>query len=238
MQTTKPALPWLVLISRSVFFLLAQGLIALFLALSGTNAAWAESARWWVFFPIFANLASIGLLVLAFRAEDKRYLDILRFSRQTVKTDLLWLFGSSIIGLPIAAAPMSILGTAIFGDPMIPIEMLFRPLPTWALAVAILFPLTIGLAELPSYFGYVMPRLFGGKVPWLAYLVAALFLGLQHCFLPFIADGNYLLWRGLMYLPFALYAGLMIKLRPSLLPYFAVIHTLMDFSALSVYFML
>lgn len=237
MATTKPALPWLMLLSRSVFFISAQALIAICLYRTGTKAAWAESARWWILFPILGNLASITLLVLAFRAEGKRFFDILRFSRETVKTDLLWFFGSSLIGLPLAAAPMNILGTALFGDPLIPVNLLFRPIPSWALAVAILFPLTIGLAELPTYFGYVMPRLFGGKAPWLAYLIAALFLGLQHCFLPFIAAGNYLLWRGLMYLPFALYAGLMIKLRPSLLPYFAVVHTLMDFSALSVYLM-
>jgi hypothetical protein len=62
-----------------------------------------------------------------------------------------------------------------------------------------------------------------------------LFLGLQHCFLPFIANGGFLLWRALMYLPFALYAGLMLKLRPTLMPYFAILHVLMDLSALGVY---
>jgi hypothetical protein len=238
---TKFALPWIMLVSRSVLFLAAQALITLYLTLNGTHDAWQESARWWIFLPIFANMASIILLVLVFRAEGKRYLDILRFSRATVKTDLLWLFGSGLIGLPVAAAPMNILGAAIFGDSMIPVNMLFRPVPAWALMVGLLFPLTVGLAELPTYFGYVMPRLFGRKSPalgWLAYLVAALFLGLQHAFLPFIPDWGFILWRALMYLPFALYAGLMLKLRPALLPYFAIVHTLMDISAISVYLML
>ena len=159
----------------------------------------------------------------------------LRFSRGTVKTDLLWFFGSALIGIPIAAAPMNLLGAAVFGDPMTPIHMLFRPIPTWALIVGLLFPLTVGFAEMPTYFGYVMPRLFSGKTPWLAYFIASLFLALQHCFLPFIGNWGFILWRGLMYLPFALYGGLMVKLRPNLLPYFAVVHTLMDVSALSVY---
>lgn len=232
--------PWLMLFSRSILFLTAQALIALFLALTHSNPSWAESARWWIFLPIFANVASIFLLTFVFRAEGKRYLDLFRFSRETVKTDLLWLFGSSLIGLPAAALPMNFLGAALFGDPMIPTRMLFQPVPSWALIVALLFPLTIGLAELPTYFGYVMPRLFGNQpsrpaLGWLAWLVAALFLGLQHCFLPFIPDWNFILWRGLMYLPFALYAGLMLKLRPSLMPYFAIVHALMDFSALGVY---
>jgi hypothetical protein len=160
MTTSKPVLPWVMLISRSSLFLIAQALIAFFLALTGNKNIWVESARWWIFLPIFANITSIALLILVFRTEGKRYFDIMRFSRATVKTDLLWFFGSSLIGLPIAAAPMNILGTAIFGDATIPVNMMFRPLPAWALAVGLLFPLTVGLAELPTYFGYVMPRLF------------------------------------------------------------------------------
>lgn len=237
------SMPWLMLFSRSVLYLVAQALIALFFALTGTNNAWNESARWWIFFPILANFASIALLVYCFRIEGKRYLDILRFSRQSWKTDLFWLLGSGVIGLPVAAAPMNLLGDAIFGDPMIPVQMLFRPVPPWSLVVGLLFPLTIGFAELPTYFGYAMPRLFANQAErpalgWTAWLVASLFLGVQHIFLPFIVDGGYLLWRGLMYLPFALYAGLMVKLRPNLLPYFAIIHALMDISVLSVYLML
>jgi hypothetical protein len=38
-----------------------------------------------------------------------------------------------------------------------------------------------------------------------------------------------------MYLPFALYGGLMVKLRPNLLPYFAIVHSLMDVTVLGVY---
>jgi hypothetical protein len=231
-------IPWLMLFSRSILFVTAQALIAVFLAVMGTQDAWNEAARWWIFFPIFANVGSVILLTLALHAEGKRYRDLFRISREKIKADLLWLFGSSLIGLPIASAPMNLLGAAIFGDAMAPIYMLFRPVPTWALVVGLLFPATMAFAELPTYFGYTMPRLFNGKASWLAYVFAALFLGLQHCFLPFIGDPRYLLWRGLMYLPFALYAGLMIKLRPSLLPYFAIIHALLDISVLSVYSML
>jgi membrane protease YdiL (CAAX protease family) len=230
--------PWLLLPSRSLWFFAAQLLIAIFLLVTGAGWDWTEAARWWIFFPIFANVISIILLVSLFRAEGKRYLDILRFSRQTWKTDLLWFFGSGLIGLPIAAAPMNLLGTAIFGNPQTPIEMLFQPLPVWALIVGILFPLTIAFAELPTYFGYIMPRLFDGKRPWLAYFIAAFFLGLQHGFLPLLFDWRFFLWRALMYLPFALYAGLMVKLRPNLLPYFVTVHALMDVSVLAVYLML
>lgn len=231
--------PWLMLIARSVLFLIFQFLIALTLAAAGADAAWKESARWWTFLPILANIVTIYLLVRLFRAEGKRYLDIIKFSRPTFKTDLLWFLGSSIIGMPIAAAPMNIIGASIFGDPMVPIHMMFIPLPAWALVVSLLFPLTIGFAELPNYFGYAMPRLAAQlKNGWVAWLIASFFLGAQHMFLPLIFDWRFMLWRFLMYLPFALFAGLMLKLRPTLLPYYMIVHALVDFSAVAVYLMI
>ena len=234
----QPSAPWLMLISRSLLFIAFQALIAFILALAGTTSAWDASIQWWPFTVILTNFVSIFMLIRLFHTEGKRFLDIFRFSRETFKTDLLWLLGSSVIGLPIAAAPMNTLAAAIFGDAMTPIHMMFRPLPTWAFVLSFLFPLTIAFSELPTYFGYVMPRL--AKLlnnGWLAWLLASLFLALQHCFLPFIFDTHFLLWRVGMYLPFALFAGLLLKLRPGLLPYFVVIHALMDISTLSVYLM-
>jgi hypothetical protein len=207
--------PWLMLISRSLLFLLFQLLIALVLTLTGTASSWSESARWWTFIA---------------------FLDAIRFSRATWKTDLIWFFGSSFLTLPIAALPMNFLGSAIFGDPLIPSLMLFRSLPAWAFVLSFLFPLTIAFAELPTYFGYVMPRLESQlRNGWLAWLIASLALAAQHMFLPLIFDGGFILWRLLMYLPFALFTGLLIKLRPTLLPYTMIGHALADISAVLVY---
>ena len=235
---TKSSYPWLMLISRSVVFITLQALIALAFFLAGDASAWSESARWWTFVAALANILSILLLIYLYKAEDKKFRDSFRFTRASVKTDLLWFVGSGVIGLPIAALPMYVLGTAIFGDRMIPVNMMFLPLPSWALVVSLIFPLTIAFAELPTYFGYVMPRLSRQMNSWLAWLVASFFLGAQHMFLPFLPDGRFMLWRLLMYMPFALFAGLLIKLRPSLLPYFMIVHALVDLSAVSVYLMI
>jgi hypothetical protein len=84
-----------------------------------------------------------------------------------------------------------------------------------------------------------MPRLAAQlKSGWAAWLLAALFLSLQHVFLPYLPDPRFWLYRGLMYLPFALFIGLLLKLRPQMLPYAAILHALMDISALSVYWMM
>jgi hypothetical protein len=136
-------------------------------------------------------------------------------------------------------APREPLAAAIFGDAMIATNMLFLPLPTWAFVLSFLFPLTIAFAELPTYFGYCMPRLEAQlKNGWLAWLLASLFLAAQHMFLPLILNGGYLLWRFGMFLPFALFTGFVIKLRPALLPYFVIVHALLDVTTVLVYLMI
>jgi hypothetical protein len=231
--------PWLMLISRSVLFMIFQALIALILMASGTASSWYESARWWTFVAFLANFVSICLLVRLLKAEGKRYFEVFRFSRATWKTDLLWFILASVIALPIVDAPREPLAIAIFGDAMTATNLLFRPLPAWAFVLSFLFPLTIAFAELPTYFGYAMPRLAAQlKNGWFAWLIASFFLAAQHMFLPLILDGGYLLWRFGMFLPFALFTGFVVKLRPSLLPYFMVVHALLDITTVLVYLMI
>jgi hypothetical protein len=236
---TKPSHPWLMLLSRSILFLLFQLLITLILSLAGVSSAWDESARYWTFLAFLANFVSIYLLVRLFNSEGKRFLDLFKFSRETWKKDLLWFIVLSIIAMPLVAAPREPLAAAIFGDAMIATNMFFRPLPTWAFVLSFLFPLTIAFAELPTYFGYCMPRLETQlKNGWLAWFIASLFLAAQHMFLPLIFNGGYLLWRFGMFLPFALFTGLVVKFRPALLPYFVIVHALLDISTVLVYLMI
>jgi hypothetical protein len=147
------------LFSRSALFLFFQCIIALVLFLLGRSNAWDGSAAWWVYSVIPTNLVSFFLLTRLYKAEGKSYWDNMRFSKATVGKDLLWLLGVTVIGTPIMAAPMNTLAVYIFGDKMAPINTMFRDLPAWAPVVGMLFPLTIPLAELPTYFGYLMPRL-------------------------------------------------------------------------------
>jgi hypothetical protein len=230
--------PWLMLISRSVLFLLFQGLFALIFYAMGNPSAWDESARYWMLMVSLTNFVSIYLLVRLFKAEGKRYFDLFKFSRETWKIDLLWFILLSIIAMPLVAAPREPLAKAIFGDVMISTNMLFRPIPTWAFVLSFFFPLTIAFAELPTYFAYAMPRLSKQINDWLAWLIASFFLAAQHMFLPLILDRGYLLWRFGMFIPFALFTGLVIKLRPALLPYFVIVHALLDVTTVLVYLMI
>ena len=117
-------------------------------------------------------MVSIILLVRLLTAESKRYFDILHFSNTSLGKDLLWLLVIMVIGLPIAVVPINGLATLIFGNATTPTSMLFQSLPVWALAMGLPFPLTIAFAELPIYFGYVLPCLaYHGILPGLAILL-------------------------------------------------------------------
>ena len=231
--------PWLMLFARLALFAIVQALIALVLLLLGALDPWKESARWWVFSAIVTNVITILVLVRLFRAEGKRYLDILHFDRKTFWTDLALAIGAFLLAAPIGLIPGNALAEMMFGVSDVPVTMMFRPLPLWAILIGFLFPLTIAFAELPTYFGYVMPRLEkqSGK-GWLAWALASFSLSLQHMTLPLILDWRFILWRAFMFLPFAFYLGWVLKLRPRLLPYLVVSHFLIDLLALSTYFTL
>ncbi|MET1154971.1 hypothetical protein [Arthrobacter sp.] len=85
---------------------------------------------------------------------------------------------------------------------------------------------------MPTYYGYLQPRLARlSRYVWLVVLVPALFHAVQHITLPVLFDATYLLWRGLMFLPFALLLSWVLRRRPSLLPYLVVIRFLLDLQA-------
>jgi hypothetical protein len=233
------AFPWLMLLSRTAFFALAQALIAAGFAVSGAADAWGASIPWWMACVTAGNVVSFLLLVTLFRSDGGSYWQLWRFERTSFWKDFALALGGLLIAGPIAMIPMRLLGNAIVGSYDAAVAVMFRPLPSWGLWLGLLFPLTIGFAELPTYFGYVMPRLerqLGSG--WAAWAIASLGLSIQHAALPLIPDGRYLLWRATMYLPFALYIGLVIKWRPRLIPFLLIGHGLIDFGTWAVYFML
>lgn len=212
------------LVSRTALFLLFQGLIALLLH------SWTRSEGYWLSTATLTNLVSITLLFILFRGEGKSYLSIFRFDRLTFRKDVRIFILLTLLCGPVVFGPNYLLSKWLWTDPSIPYEMMFRPLERW-LAVVLLFafPVTIVFAELATYFGYIMPRLAGRLEPkWLAVALPVLFLSLQHVTMPFIPDLKFMLYRGLVFLPFAALIGIAIYKRPTLFPWFAILHGVMD----------
>ena len=216
---------YLVLISRLLLFLLFQALVALALQ------SWEASEKYWLLTATLTNIVSISLLYILFRQEGKSYFRIFSFSRKTVRKDLFIFIGLVVVTVPIALGPGYLLVSILWEDATVPVTMMFGPIEKGLVYMLLIaFPVTIAFAELATYFMYVMPQLEKRlKVKWIAVLLPVMLLSIQHCTLPFIPDLSFILYRGLMFLPFATMIGISLYLRPTLFPYFAIFHGLMDF---------
>lgn len=229
---SSPRWPWIMLFSRISLFIGIQALFALGFLLVNSSTAWENAANWWPFSVIITNFICVALLVQLFKQEGKRFWNIFHFQRKHIKSDLLALLGILILLGPVSFLPNIWLGGLLFGDPQRTLDLLIRPLPLWAVyAGIVLFPVTQGLAEIATYFAYAMPKLEAqGMRSWLAVSLASLMLAFQHIGVPFLFNARYLVWRGLMFVPFAFLVGIVMRWRPRLLPYLAIIHVLMDMS--------
>ncbi|MCA1741965.1 MAG: hypothetical protein LC630_05805 [Bacteroidales bacterium] len=210
--------------SRFLLFLIFQAVIAFILS------SWIRSEGYWLLSATLTNLVSITILWFLFRREGLSYSGLFRFSGVTFKKDILIFLGLVLLCGPVVFGPNYLLSAWLWDDPAISYEMMFRPVDKWlAIVLLFAFPVTIVLAELATYFGYIMPRLSGVvRQKWLVVALPVLFLSLQHMTLPFIPDLKFILYRGLVFLPFAALIGIALYKRPTLFPYFAILHGVMD----------
>ena len=229
--------PWIMLFARTLLFLGWQAVIALIYLLLGSSSAWTASAAWWPLTATLTNIVCLILLSKLLQREGRSYRDLLRIRRDTFKSDLLILFGILIISGPISYLPNPLTAQWLFRSAEAPLDLFVQPLPLIAAVILmVVFPITNGLAELPTYFGYVQPRLVSqiGRVA--AVVITGLMLAFQHVTLPLLFDARFIGWRLLMFVPFGLLVAVLLRWRPQLLPYMVVVHMLMDASVM--YFVL
>lgn len=233
---------WLLLPARTFFFLVGQAVIALILLIGSGNSDWQASAAWWPLAVALADIFCLVLLIRWYKREGKNFFSEFRILRKTFWKDLGIVLLSLLIGGPLSVLPNILLSTWLFGNPDATLELFVGPLPLWAVIFSgLLFPLGQALTEIPMYMRYIVPKL-EAKPPtgyamkaWLAVGLASLFLSLQHITAPLVFDTRFILWRALMYLPFAIYVGVLIRWRPRLLPFICVIHWLMNLSFVFMY---
>lgn len=221
------------LVLRTILFAAIQAMIALVFFASRNENSWQTSAAWWTVVAAAANLVTIFVLIGFYHAEGGDYREAVVLNREHLGKDLLAVLGLLIVAGPITVLPNYFVANALFGGMEEANALFILPLPLWAAIIGlVVFPATIAFAELPLYFGYVMPRLEAlGSPKWLAVLIPSFFLGAQHCALPLIFDWRFMVWRFVMFLPFALLLGIALRWRPRLLPYLMFVHALLDLSA-------
>ena len=230
---SKTTAAYLLLPSRLILFLFFQALIAIVVN------SWETSQNYWLLTATLTNIISIVLLIILFKQDGKDFIRLFSFNKTNFKKDIFIFWGLVILTVPIVFLPGYLISSAIWSDTNIPTAMMFGSIEKWLVyALLIAFPLTIAFAELATYFVFIMPTLKNKlNIKWLAILLPIIFLSLQHCTMPLIPDLNFIMYRGLMFLPFSILVGLSIYLRPSLFPYFAILHGLLDFGTAFMFFL-
>ncbi len=220
---------WLVLMlpARSVFAVVAHGLVAALFALQGSVAPWREAAAW---FPVYATLIDAGCLALLWvltRREGIRLIDLIGFDRARVGRDVLLGLLLILPSLVFIVGGVAGAGLLVYGAIQGPEFTAPLPLPA-ALYAVLVFPLLWGFTEQMTYNGYLAPRIqaVSGSTLLAVTLVTAPW-ALQHAFMPITFDVDYMLFRALSPIPFSIFAVLLYLRVRRLMP-FAIAHWLMD----------
>jgi len=237
----KPSIrPWFMIIIRSLMFLTFQALISSIFFINGSRTPCDDSAAWWMITVSLTDLVCLASLVCFYDQENYRFFNFFRLDRDNLKRDLVFMLGFIAVASLISFFPNILSAKWLFGDIEIALDMLIRPLPAWAAITGFVsFPVLQGMVEIPLYTLYALPRLEKqGLKPWLAVTVISAFLSAQHIFVPFLPDARFIIYRLVMFLPFAVLIVITMRLRPRLMPYIAIMHMLMDMSAAVMFFKL
>jgi len=247
MTTTQPAIktaanpahaawirPTTVVLARSFFMLVAQGLVAAIYLARGHPSPWNAAAPWWTVYATLVDLGCLALLITFTRAEGIRLRDLIGKIQLRRGQDIFLGLGCLAVMVFMFSLPGWVANRLGFEVSKIMYPGLFwqRHLPTWAVIYSFsLFWLIWSPTEEMTYNGYALPRLrslLGHK--WVALLIVGFWWALQHSFLPFIPDWKYVLWRFLFFLPGVIVMMLLYLSMRRLAP-LILAHWVMDCSA-------
>lgn len=184
-------LPYL-LPMRSVIFLL------IFLNASNlTGKELGEISNWWTIVATVVNILTILLLVVIAKKNKMTYWDLINYKKGTTKVKQIVII--SIIVLAVGTGGMYLAGFLCYGVIPYAAPMMIAPIAKiLAIINFFLLPVTTAFAEDGLYLGCGV-NVIGNK--WAGILIPAFFYALQHCFIPTLLDGRYILYRFLSFLP-------------------------------------
>jgi len=194
--------PWLALVMRGAFALLAQTLVAAGFRLRGRSEPWRSAAAWWMVHSSLADLGCLAVLRWLLGKEVKTLGGLLDINRSQVRPDLKCGVGD-MVPLAVGAGVSSAFQRPVYPSGLPPQVTVVR-VPRWALVYGTLIwpPLWVTTEEM-VYLGYVLPRLEAqlGSDSLAAALVIVGWGPVQHPTLPALPDRRYLAFRSLTALP-------------------------------------
>lgn len=184
-------LPYLLPI-RSVVFILIFVLGSLI-----TGKELSAISNWWTIVATIVNIFTIILLIVVSKKNDMTYWELINYQKGETKAGQVVLI--SIVVLVGGMGVMYLAGFLCYGKiPYAPPMMIAPVMKLLAIINFFLLPVTTAFAEDGLYLGCGVNMI---KNKTLGIIIPAFFYALQHCFIPTLIDGRYIIYRFLSFLP-------------------------------------
>lgn len=180
---------------RSIAFLLV------FIACAGLSGkSLSETGCWWSVIAVILNFLTIGLLVFLAKRNGQSYWQLINY--QKGKTTWKQIVGITLLVLVVGMSGMYLSGFLCYNNFLYAPPMMIAPIPkVLAVINVVLLPVTTTFAEDGLYLGCGVNQI---KNKHAAIIVPAFFYALQHCFIPTLLDGKYIVYRFISFLPLTL----------------------------------
>ena len=177
---------------RSIFFILIFVIGSMIV-----NKNISGISNWWSIVATIVNIITIVLLICITKKMNISYSKLINYEKG--KTKIKNVIVVSLIVLFIGTIGMYLSGFICYGKFPYAAPMMIEPIPLiLAIINFILLPLTVSFAEDGLYLGCGVNSF---KNKYMAIIVPAVFYALQHCFIPTLFDGKYIIYRFLSFLP-------------------------------------
>ena len=208
---------------RSVIFLL---LFTVGAVIAGKEVT--EISSWWSPAATAVNIITLGLLIVCAKRRGQTYPEMVNLHRGTPGKELIILV---LISLAVGSGGMNLAGLICYGKlPYYP-GAIVEPIPLAAAVInMLLLPLTTALAEDGLYLGYGVNSIRNDKA---AVIVPAFFYTLQHCFIPFVPEAKFIIYRFISFLPLTVIFCIYYRKKRDPLP-IMIAHFLLDAATASI----
>lgn len=182
------------------YLLPMRSAIFILIFLNGSNLTGKELgdiSNWWTIVATIVNIFTIILLVVISQKNDMTYWDLISYKKGVTKAKQIVII--SIIILGVGTGGMYLAGFLCYGVIPYASPMMIAPIAKiLAIINFFLLPVSTAFAEDGLYLGCGVNEI---ENKCAGILIPAFFYALQHCFIPTLLDGKYILYRFLSFLP-------------------------------------
>jgi len=177
---------------RSILFILIFILISVY-----SKTSLTEISGFWTMAVILVNVFTILILLFICKKEKINYLDLIKYKKGNTKIKSVVLF--SLVSIIAGIGGMYIAGFICYNElPYLP-AMMVKPIPVvLSIIVILILPITTTLAEDGLYLGVGVNNI---NNKYCAILIPAFFYAIQHSFIPFHFDTQFIIYRFISFLP-------------------------------------